>query len=60
MKRFLIFCGPTYEPLGGWGDFQGSADSLEEAKDELIKIMKDKRPDWIQVIDLETETVVIE
>lgn len=30
-KRFLVFTGPCYYAGGGWKDFSGSADTLEEA-----------------------------
>ncbi len=32
MKRYLVFCYEQYYPGGGWCDFQGSYDTLEEAK----------------------------
>lgn len=61
MKRFLTFRGQNYYPGGGWSDFAGDADSLEEA----IKIAK--RPhaqnwaiDWWHVIDSETGEEVAE
>lgn len=31
MKPYLLFAGDNYYPGGGWGDYIGSADSLEEA-----------------------------
>jgi len=32
MKRFLIFAFAYYYPSGGWGDFYGDTETLEEAK----------------------------
>ena len=32
MKRFLAFSCEQYYPGGGWNDFEGSFDTLEEAK----------------------------
>ncbi len=32
MKRFLIFRYEWYYPSGGWNDFYGDAETLEEAK----------------------------
>ena len=32
MKPYLLFCGDTYYPLGGWEDFKGSFDTLEDAR----------------------------
>ncbi len=31
LKRYLVFGHATYYPEGGWSDFKGSFDSLEEA-----------------------------
>lgn len=31
MKRYLLFMYDQYYPSGGWGDFKGSFDTLEEA-----------------------------
>jgi hypothetical protein len=58
MKRFLVFAGDFYYPSGGWGDFQGDFDSIDEAKDKLLKIHKDW--EWSQVIDSETKKEVVE
>lgn len=31
MKDYLVFLGDNYYPQGGWGDFKGSFDLLEES-----------------------------
>jgi len=31
MKRYLLFCGDRYYPSGGWEDFKGSFNSIEDA-----------------------------
>lgn len=31
MKAYLVFLGENYYPCGGWEDFRGDFDSLEEA-----------------------------
>ena len=52
MKRYLMFCGSTYYPSGGWGDFLGSFDSIEEGKTALLATRKTSREaDWWHVID---------
>jgi hypothetical protein len=30
MKRYLFFVYEKYEPMGGWGDFVGSFDTINE------------------------------
>jgi hypothetical protein len=31
MKRYLLFAGSFYYPAGGWSDFLGDFDSVDEA-----------------------------
>ena len=58
MKRFLLFAGDEYEPMGGWGDFVNDFSLLEDAisqsKIELKKIFND----WVHVVDTQTKEVV--
>lgn len=51
MKQFLLFCGMSYDPLGGWGDFKGSFDTMLEA-------LAEHGGDWFQVVDLQTGKIV--
>lgn len=37
MKRYLLFTATSYEAYGGFGDLDGSFDTLEEAKDLAIE-----------------------
>ena len=52
--RFLLFTGSDYYPAGGWDDFKGSADTLEEA----LKAAKDANDSWVQIVDLETGEMI--
>lgn len=56
MKRYLVFVGYDYYPAGGWYDFEGSFDSIEEAKAKILSL----EGDWYQVIDSENEQEVKE
>lgn len=52
MKPYLLFMGSRYYPNGGWEDFKGSYDSLEEALFEqkrLVEINEHTYP-WWQII----------
>jgi hypothetical protein len=53
MKKFLLFGGYTYYPNGGWGDFINSFDTLEEAKEVIIKPAEsfETKEDWYHVVD---------
>lgn len=50
MAEFLVFCGNEYYPNGGWNDYKGGFDSIEEAIEFCEKIMKDEHFDWGQVV----------
>lgn len=52
MKRFLLFYGDYYYPLGGWKDFKGSFGTLQDAKDKACVC------DWLHIIDMEDGSVV--
>lgn len=54
MNRYLLFYGYQYYPDGGWNDFEGDYDTIEDAMDdiELAKIEEDA--DWYHIIDIET------
>lgn len=47
MKRYLLFCGYTYYPGGGWEDFVGTYDTVRECILALI----DTHSDWYQIVD---------
>jgi hypothetical protein len=49
MKRYAVFTFENYYPGGGWNDFQGAYDSVEEA---------DAVRGVTQIVDLETGEVV--
>ena len=53
-KRFLAFTGENYYPCGGWNDFCGSFDSLDEAKTATrpTGALNDYR-EWAHIVDLE-------
>lgn len=55
MKRYIVFAGSDYYPGGGWGDFRGDFDTLEEAR-ALIKTLLDY--DWQQIVDTFTKEEV--
>tara|TARA_R110000787_G_scaffold2616_1_gene10228 strand:- start:237 stop:431 length:195 start_codon:yes stop_codon:yes gene_type:complete len=61
MKRFLLFAGNVYYPSGGFGDFIGDFEALEDAKDKLLKwIEAEGNPGylWAHIYDTETMKVM--
>lgn len=56
MTSYLLFCGETYYSLGGWRDFRGSFDSIEEA---AFNFFSSNDWDWMQVVDSESSSVVL-
>lgn len=50
MKRYAMFAYDVYYPSGGWGDFKGSYDTIEEAE----TAGKNSGCDNFDVVDLTT------
>lgn len=53
-KRYAVFTYDRYYPRGGWSDFRGAHETLEEA----VAAMNACRDDYGEVVDLETLRVV--
>lgn len=53
IARFAVFYFPDHYPIGGWGDFIGSFETVEAAFVEASKRMSEPY-DNTQVIDLQT------
>jgi len=51
MKRYLVFAYPVYYPGGGWSDFIGDFDSIEDALAHADKSSYENR----EVIDTQTK-----
>ena len=54
LNRYLLFCGDNYYPTGGWGDFQGSYETYDEAMAALPTLSFD----WHQIVDVTDGEVV--
>ena len=52
-NRYLLFCGEQYYPSGGFDDFVGAAETIEEVK-------KLNRGSWYHIVDIETLKIVEE
>lgn len=67
MKRFLVFAGDDYYPIGGWRDLVGSADTISQAKalaPAHVTLADGSRDwaatggfDWAHVVDTRLEHV---
>ena len=57
MKRYLGFSGECYYPAGGWDDFKGAFDTLEEAVTGALAFGEGYEL-WRQVVDTETGYVI--
>ena len=63
MKRYILFGGTEYYPLGGFQDFLGSYDSDTDAMSawDAMQLILIKEPDpleWGHVIDIQTMDMV--
>ncbi len=56
MKRYLIFAGYNCFPTGGWTNFIVDSDSLEEAKDYIIRSCAFY--DWVHIVDTKHQEIV--
>ena len=58
MKRFLLFAGFIECPDGGWQDFKGSFDTLEEATSKGEAQHTDDRIEWWHIVDSQVSIIV--
>ncbi len=58
MKRFLLFTGDDFYPLGGWKDFKGDFNTESEAIHHLIDFSNSY--DWWHIIDTQDEMKIIQ
>lgn len=54
MKRFLLFGGDQYYPLGGWQDYKEDFSTKQSALREAAAWGWD----WYQIVDSQTEEIV--
>lgn len=54
MKRFYVFGGCDYYPNGGWDDFKGDFDNLEDAYKRLGSFYYD----WFHIVDSHTGQII--
>lgn len=54
IRRYAVFAGTNYYPLGGWDDFKDSFSLPEEARARVAEEQKPKGIMWAYAIDLET------
>lgn len=65
-KRYALFAGMRYYPGGGWEDFKGMFETVEDAqafsRDSLNQIDEEGllEYDWGQIVDLLNQSVVLE
>lgn len=52
-KRYLLFGGYRDKPLGGWEDFRGSFNYVNEAREEAERFY-----DWWEIVDMHSERII--
>jgi len=57
LKRYLIFAGDNYYPLGGWKDLHSSEDNKEIAE-AVARTKAETSLTWAHVVDATTQQVV--
>ena len=54
VRRFVLFAGDHYYPIGGWEDRKGSFDTADEAKAAYTPC----EYGWAHVADLQADAIV--
>ena len=54
MKKYLLFAGSDFYPMGGWEDLIGTSDDLNK----LAEKARERHRDWYHIVDTETGKVV--
>ena len=59
-RRFCIFGGRDYYPLGGWHDFRLSRDTLQDAVRAAEELLTGDAAsiDWWQIFDMDQRQVI--
>lgn len=52
-KKYLLFAGEYYYPSGGFNDFKGSFDTMEDAQSNI-----QDWHDWYHIVDSESLEIV--
>lgn len=52
MNRFLLFGGASLYPSGGWDDFKGDFETIDQAMASGAQIHRDGEIDWWHVVDI--------
>lgn len=47
---YLLFCGSSFYPSGGWEDFQGRFKTIDHAKLWLFKNEPDAQNKWAHIV----------
>jgi len=58
MKRFLLFAGSDYYPLGGWNDLAGAYDTAQEAVLAGVQRSESETFGFYHVLDCESWSIV--
>lgn len=53
-KRYILFSGEDYYPLGGWKDFVGVYETIDEA----TKAGESLSNNWWEVVDIQAMQVI--
>ena len=58
-KRYFLFQGISYSQQGGWNDFSGTFNTVDEALQHRLP-KSSSPPRWWQIVDQETLSIVDE
>lgn len=52
-KRYLLFAGEYYYPSGGFHDYKGSFETINDARSNVML-----HHDWYHIVDLDTLKII--
>jgi len=56
--RYWVFCAGYYYPSGGFGDFEGATDNLEEAKAYCLNYVKEEPYTFCHIVDTSAMKII--
>lgn len=57
-QRYILFAGDGFYPEGGWNDWRGNYEKLEDLKEDLEKLNETWHFDWWHIVDMTTWDVI--
>lgn len=54
MNKYAVFAGYNYYPSGGWNDFVGFCETLDQA----YKLVLHTKGDWYEIVEIQQNLII--